>query len=293
MTEKKQQNKDFPFWFTPPHITSREDLTLQEKVIFGVIVGLSKQEGYCYASNQTIGDTVGLSDSMVSKHISKLAKMGLVSLKIAKIKKGERTGIAGEKYGTIRHIYIYQLPDMEHPSTIDGAPPSTIDGEYIVKNKRKEGEGLAMDEPTPPLPSLGKGYRHKTLPLVDQLEILVYSVMGIYPRIDIDALLERAKKFTKGKDTLLTCHQWLNKDILMGEKLSNYYNDFMDLLPEDFEEAEKRIERQLLLPAYDVQLEGGQIVKTPGIPKAQPQRMNELKEKLEKLEKVTTKKYDL
>jgi SOS-response transcriptional repressor LexA len=140
------------FLFIPEHIMTCKELSMQEKTVFGIIVGLTKEEGYCYASNAWIGEQVGLSDSMVSKHISKLVKKGFLSLEITKVKKNERTGQIGENYGTIRHIYAYQKGVMEHPSTINGAPPSTINGEYIVKNIYKEKHQRGATPP-PNLPS--------------------------------------------------------------------------------------------------------------------------------------------
>lgn len=126
------------FVFIPPHIMAIEELTIQEKMVYGRIIGLTESAGYCFATNQWIGKQLGLSASMVSKHISKLVNKGFLYLDIQKIKKDERTGKVGEKYGTIRKIYAYQNGKLDNPYTMDGEPPYTMDGEYSNTDSRKE-----------------------------------------------------------------------------------------------------------------------------------------------------------
>lgn len=128
---------DNTFIVVPPHILADKNLLLQEKMLFGLINGLTTKHGYCFATNGYLGDQIGLSDGRVSKHISKLEKKGYLRLEITKIKKEERTGQTGEKYGTIRHIYVYQFDETTNPLVVNDQPPLVVHDQYIVKNLKE------------------------------------------------------------------------------------------------------------------------------------------------------------
>lgn len=100
-----------------------------------MIFGLTKTEGYCFATNEWIGKNLGMSGSMVSKHISSLVKKGKMRVEVTKVKKSEGTP---NEWGTRRKIYIFCQQDSNGLS-INGEPPSTINGEYIVKNREYSG----------------------------------------------------------------------------------------------------------------------------------------------------------
>lgn len=223
------------FIIIPPHICADRNLSPSEKLVFGQINGLTSKHGYCFATNGYIADQIGLSDSMVSKHISKLEKKGYLRLEITKIKKDERTGLAGEKYGTIRHIYVYQKVDMENPSTINGAPPSTINGESIVKKHKKERVS------TPP--QMENGYQWMQFPLKEQIKLL-RSVMTITGFTDANAtaMVSRLTK-SAGENKIETAYAWLYDDVVNGKLTANYF-DFtssgggvVNNMPESFEKA--------------------------------------------------------
>ena len=230
---------DNVFIIIPPHIRSRKDLTPLEKMVFGAINGLTQKEGYCYASNDWIGEIVGISDSMASKHISKLAKKGFIRLELMKIKKDERTGMAGEKYGTIRHIYIYQTPQVENPSTTNGAPPSTTNGEYKEEIENKEGE----------TPSLSSECLYKDFSQKDQLQLL-QSIMGIYETVDFGAVALRVRNSKSRADVLQTVYHWWFQDIHDGKIGSNKFiaNEeatYVDDVPKSFTEATRLMDERL------------------------------------------------
>jgi len=231
------------FIIIPPHICADKNLSPSEKLVFGQVNGLTSKHGYCFATNGYIGDQIGLSDSVVSKHISKLEKKGYLRLVIAKIKKDARTGQTGEKYGTIRHIYVYQKADLENPSTINGAPPSTRNGESIVKNNKKERGG------TPPQTT--NGYHWLKFPLKEQIKLL-RSVMTItgFSDAQVSSMLDRLKK-SGGENKLSTAYHWLYQDVLDG-KLNATYFDFtssgggvVNSMPGTFEEAKEWMQERL------------------------------------------------
>lgn len=95
---------DSGFLFVPEHIMEREDLSLQEKCVYGRIIGLTKSEGYCYATNEWIGKKLGLSGDTISSYISRLVQKNLLYLEIVKTKKGEGDP---KQWGTRRKIYAF------------------------------------------------------------------------------------------------------------------------------------------------------------------------------------------
>lgn len=275
-------NVDNVFTIIPPHIRARTDLTLSQKMVAGTINGLTQKEGYCYASNNWIGKLIGISESMVSKHISKLAKKGLISLKVVKIKKEERTGMIGEKYGTIRHIYMYQIPEVENPLGINCEPPLGINYQYKEKKEKKEVGASASRGGTPRSapPSSGSSEDYKKLTIINQLRILS-GALGIH-RDDLSdgslmALYNRIKKSHGRSEVVPTAFEWLVGDIRKGNLPSTtptLYQDFgdglvTDILPKTFSEVESKMNKLLAL-----------------LKKERPDRYQEL------TKGVSTKKYD-
>ena len=117
------------FAIIPPQILLREDLSIQDKMIFGIIDGLTGKYGYCFASNQQIGKAVSLSADRVSKIISSLAKRGCLKVELKKIKKEKRTGKIGEKFGTTRKLYTY-LKNTANPIGVDNQRGVGVDNQY-------------------------------------------------------------------------------------------------------------------------------------------------------------------
>ncbi|KKQ15394.1 hypothetical protein A2858_02510 [Candidatus Daviesbacteria bacterium RIFCSPHIGHO2_01_FULL_36_37] len=66
----------------PPTIVSRRDLTSNEKLIVGRVIGLSTKSGYCYASNKWLGKQFGLSGGSTSNIISSLVKKQLLKREV-------------------------------------------------------------------------------------------------------------------------------------------------------------------------------------------------------------------
>lgn len=106
------------FLFIPEHIMERDDLSLQEKCVYGRIIGLTKKEGYCYATNEWLGLKLNMSGKTISRHISSLTNKGFLYLEITKTKK--KAG-APYEWGTRRKIYAFSVmgghgyPKNEHP----------------------------------------------------------------------------------------------------------------------------------------------------------------------------------
>lgn len=97
---------DTGFLFIPEFIMERDDLLLQEKCVYGRIVGLTKKEGYCYITNEVLGEKVGLSGERVKKIISKLNRLGLLRIEVERYTKENLP--PGEAWFTKRKIYIFE-----------------------------------------------------------------------------------------------------------------------------------------------------------------------------------------
>lgn len=62
----------------PPQIVADENLTNSQKMLLGRIMGLSNKKGYCYASNEWLGQQLGLKPTTISGYISELVEDGYI-----------------------------------------------------------------------------------------------------------------------------------------------------------------------------------------------------------------------
>ena len=65
--------------YIPYQIAQLSDLSWEKKALCGFIYGLSKQEGYCWAKNKTLGELLMKSSHTVSEYISDLRKRSIIS----------------------------------------------------------------------------------------------------------------------------------------------------------------------------------------------------------------------
>ena len=77
--------------YIPAHIMCDMSLTLTQKVLWGRIQGLSTKLGYCYASNEWIGEQIGIKKGTVSNVVSQLVKSGHLLRKVIRNEAGEIT----------------------------------------------------------------------------------------------------------------------------------------------------------------------------------------------------------
>jgi len=80
MSDERQQQ--IGAVYIPAPIMCEDTITMTQKVIWGRIQGLSVKEGYCYASNNWIGEQIGLSKGTISNNISVLVTMGYLAREI-------------------------------------------------------------------------------------------------------------------------------------------------------------------------------------------------------------------
>lgn len=66
----------------PYTVYSDPRLELVDKLIFARIHGLTKDEGYCWASNAFLGKELGKTSNYISKVISKLKACGYIDVEV-------------------------------------------------------------------------------------------------------------------------------------------------------------------------------------------------------------------
>lgn len=73
----------------PFELLRREDLSASQKVLVGLIHSLSAKDGYCFASNQYLGEAIGVSSENVRKWIKGLEEKGIVNRIVKRKPNGE------------------------------------------------------------------------------------------------------------------------------------------------------------------------------------------------------------
>lgn len=87
---------DSTYLIIPEIVAQDNRLKSFEKVLFGKIYGLSKGEGYCWATNSYLAKYFNVSKSCISRGIKTLSNFGYIKLKVN----------MKEKNNTKRTIYI-------------------------------------------------------------------------------------------------------------------------------------------------------------------------------------------
>jgi hypothetical protein len=99
----------------PPQIIAREDISANEKIIFGRIMGLLTEDGYCFASNYWLGKQIGLKPNTISTIIGSLKNKGIIRIKLFRDDAKKITG---------RHIFVRSFDnDSIPPLSTSNTPP--------------------------------------------------------------------------------------------------------------------------------------------------------------------------
>lgn len=94
----------------PDPISKDKRLNYFDMVLYGKIYSLSRQQGYCWATNSYLSKEFGASESYVSKSIKRLKECGYITYKIDNSVKNELR----------RRIYInYKYLDMIKENDVD------------------------------------------------------------------------------------------------------------------------------------------------------------------------------
>lgn len=103
--DKTVKKNMFGWCLIPPAILSREDISGNQKLLMGRILGLLNDEGYCFASNAWLGIQLSLKRIRVSQLLSDLQKKGLLEIKV--IRNANRSIIKRKIFPV-----IYQVPSV-------------------------------------------------------------------------------------------------------------------------------------------------------------------------------------
>lgn len=123
------------FIFIPEHILLNENLTAIDRMVFGLIVGLTKKKGYCYASNGWISKLLNISERSITRSITKLEELQLLVRQTIRTDGGQVVE---------RRLYLFVQGGIDSPVTrvsphshqgIDTQSPGyRHSGEGIVKS---------------------------------------------------------------------------------------------------------------------------------------------------------------
>ncbi len=98
----------------PPWVMADRNLTMAEKVLYGRILGLSDKHGYCYASNNWLGEQVGMDGRSVRRSVTSLQAKGYV-----------RRVVFGADNRTSKRA-IYPRMATLHPQDPESSPQDTM-----------------------------------------------------------------------------------------------------------------------------------------------------------------------
>jgi len=126
-------------WYAiiPSEVLSRKDITPNHKLLLGLVASLSHQKGHCFASNQYIGECLGISSAMVRVLIKRLEELNLIT-RLVKYRDNKEVEIRELKLST---PLLTQLPPPANtvpplPQQISIPSPTTL--AHIYKDNSKE-----------------------------------------------------------------------------------------------------------------------------------------------------------
>lgn len=123
----------------PSWILSNQSLSYGDKLICGLLRGLSQKNGYCFATNDALSSALGTSNGAVLKMLQKLEKMNIISIH------NKRTKKAGN-----RQIRLLFAERIEEETEMEKAPELSRDEIEDVFDRfyevypRKEKKVLAL-----------------------------------------------------------------------------------------------------------------------------------------------------
>lgn len=74
----KVELKDMPYAAVPFKILEDKDISDSELRLYAIILFFASKEGYCYASNNYLGDMLGIKTRAVQTRLQKLVDKGYV-----------------------------------------------------------------------------------------------------------------------------------------------------------------------------------------------------------------------
>lgn len=155
------------FAVIPSVVMQDPELSMSAKMLYGIITWRCNKTAYCWATNRTLGEDLGLSSKRVSSLVSDLEDRGHIETEI----------ITDEETGAVKYRYIYPVVKSSRctrtepcPIPKNGDTPPPEDGDTYsqtqaypppenaedIYEKRKE-ETKSEEEPLKPPLQGGKG----------------------------------------------------------------------------------------------------------------------------------------
>ncbi|MDP3466977.1 MAG: helix-turn-helix domain-containing protein [Daejeonella sp.] len=110
-------------------ILEDNELSVHARLLFQIISSLSPKKGYCFASNDFLGQKMGVTISSIKRYLSELRKAKLI-----------RSEMVPNAMGSHRHIYIdfYSLRRRYIDSLSNKYEPKSWDPQTKSYRKREE-----------------------------------------------------------------------------------------------------------------------------------------------------------
>lgn len=111
-----EENKIGYYAIIPSTILFNEKIKPNEKLLYAVITVLSNKQGYCFATNNYLGNLLNAKPHTISKWVSHLRELGFVCLDLIKNDKGEiiqRRIYPNDTPYTINRTYPYSINRTE------------------------------------------------------------------------------------------------------------------------------------------------------------------------------------
>ena len=83
MLKKEKRGKEMKrngsyFYLIPSSVLTHEKLTDGAKMTYALILGLSNQYGYCFATNESLSELRGVSESTLRRHLKELVDTEMI-----------------------------------------------------------------------------------------------------------------------------------------------------------------------------------------------------------------------
>jgi hypothetical protein len=205
--------QNFTGWcLIPPKIKSDKNLTGDQKLVLGRILGLIGQQGYCYAYNAWLGDEFGYTPKSISNMLSKFQSQGYVKIEVERDEKNRVTA---------RKIYISQerfFGGADTSPSTNGEVSIHQWGGVLPGTPDKEKEGRNIKENNNIYNSVDS---LKTLSLVQlngiarKHQCRIEYIEATIERM-ADAQEEHPKKYVY-RNYLKALHRWIENGIKFGQ----------------------------------------------------------------------------
>lgn len=121
----------------PKNILRDKNLSIVAKLVYGIVVGLTHQKGYCYASNSYMANELNVTNRTIMRAINELVEASLIEKDISK------------EYGNYRRIRLVTkitLPSDKIDTTLVTKKTLPSDKKSILNNKENNKEEKELSD---------------------------------------------------------------------------------------------------------------------------------------------------